>query len=69
MVRSDLPYFYLLYFQDLINYYKAKGAVKEHVASFYAMELMKILESIHECGIIHGDVKPDNLLLIGNNIR
>jgi checkpoint serine/threonine-protein kinase len=33
------------------------------VAVFYTIELLRMLEVLHEAGIIHGDFKPDNLLV------
>lgn len=38
----------------------------EKTALYYAIEMMKILECIHDCGIIHGDIKPDNFVLFEN---
>lgn len=35
----------------------------ELLVMFYTVELLKSLETIHAAGIIHGDIKPDNLFL------
>ena len=52
-----------LMFQELINLYKTKGEmVTEGLAAYYTCELLSILEAVHECGIIHGDIKPDNFM-------
>ncbi|GAQ79054.1 putative Protein kinase [Klebsormidium nitens] len=54
--------------QDLVNAYLAAGqkgmdSTTEAVAVFYTIELLRMLEVLHEAGIIHGDFKPDNLLI------
>ena len=52
----------------MVNYYKGNNArLTEPIAVYYAIELMEIIACIHEVGIIHGDIKPDNLVLIGGN--
>lgn len=30
---------------------------------YYIAELLRILEGLHKCSIIHGDIKPDNCLI------
>jgi checkpoint serine/threonine-protein kinase len=50
--------------QDVINAYLKKGKnMDEHVVAFYTIEMLRMLEHLHAVGIIHGDMKPDNLLL------
>ena len=50
--------------QDVINAYLKKGkSMDEHVVAFYTIEMLRMLEHLHGVGIIHGDMKPDNLLL------
>ena len=38
--------------------------ITEETSLFYGLEMLNILESIHDCGIIHGDIKPDNFVLL-----
>ncbi|GAQ84176.1 Protein kinase-like domain containing protein [Klebsormidium nitens] len=39
---------------------------EQAVAKFYKFELLRMLKVLLEAGIIHGDLKPDNLLLRKN---
>ncbi|CAM6101555.1 unnamed protein product [Calypogeia fissa] len=50
--------------QDVINAYLAMGQrMDETLCMFYTIEMLRILETLHAVGIIHGDFKPDNLLI------
>jgi checkpoint serine/threonine-protein kinase len=46
--------------QDVIN---VRGGVSELVAAFYAIELLRCIEWLHDLHVLHFDVKPDNVLL------
>jgi checkpoint serine/threonine-protein kinase len=35
----------------------------EVVAAYFVSELLRTLAALHSCGIVHGDVKPDNIVL------
>ncbi|SCU79220.1 LAFA_0B01574g1_1 [Lachancea sp. 'fantastica'] len=50
---------------DLINLEKERnsGPLDELLVMYFAVELIKILECIHDVGIIHGDLKPDNCMV------
>ncbi|CCD24528.1 protein kinase BUB1 NDAI_0D02140 [Naumovozyma dairenensis CBS 421] len=50
---------------DLINYQKEKfqNTVDESLCMFITIELIKVLEYVHEIGIIHGDLKPENCMI------
>lgn len=51
----------------LINLYKedigGKRTLDELICMFLTIELTKVIENIHEIGIIHGDLKPDNCMI------
>ncbi|KAL2937826.1 Mitotic checkpoint serine/threonine-protein kinase BUB1 [Bienertia sinuspersici] len=50
--------------QDAINSYVVVGQFMEEVSCiYYTIEMLHILETLHGAGIIHGDFKPDNLLI------
>eukprot|EP00026_Physarum_polycephalum_P000613 Phypoly_transcript_00614.p1 GENE.Phypoly_transcript_00614~~Phypoly_transcript_00614.p1 ORF type:complete len:1365 (+),score=324.67 Phypoly_transcript_00614:110-4204(+) len=55
--------------QDTINGYKIsnesidKRIMPECLVMYYTIEMLKIVEAMHESGFIHGDLKPDNFLL------
>ncbi|KAG0669902.1 hypothetical protein C6P45_003184 [Maudiozyma exigua] len=48
---------------DLINSQQNNGSLDELLCMFLTVELMKVIESIHDIGIIHGDLKPDNCMI------
>jgi len=48
---------------ELLTQLKTVGNFDEHVAAFYCGELFNSLKYLHGCGVIHRDVKPENLLL------
>ncbi|SCU85973.1 LADA_0D11254g1_1 [Lachancea dasiensis] len=50
---------------DLINLERERsgGTLDEILCMYFAVELMKVLECIHDVGIIHGDLKPDNCMI------
>ncbi|XP_045214958.2 mitotic checkpoint serine/threonine-protein kinase BUB1-like isoform X2 [Mercenaria mercenaria] len=56
---------------DLVNKCKKKNlqseAIIQHlepVMAFMTIELLHLIENIHKCHIIHGDIKPDNFLVL-----
>ncbi|XP_010272398.1 PREDICTED: mitotic checkpoint serine/threonine-protein kinase BUB1 [Nelumbo nucifera] len=50
--------------QDAINSYLVVGQNMEEVLCiYYTIEMLHMLETLHSVNIIHGDFKPDNLLM------
>lgn len=50
---------------DMVNKYKMeKKTMEEGVLFYYTIALLRIIETLHSCGIIHGDIKPDNFLVL-----
>ena len=37
--------------------------VPETILFYYGYEMLSALATLHQCGIIHADVKPDNFML------
>lgn len=52
---------------DLINKERNKSSTgqsfNELLVIFFSIELMKVIESLHQINIIHGDLKPDNCMI------
>ncbi|KAI4385030.1 hypothetical protein MLD38_003101 [Melastoma candidum] len=50
--------------QDAINVYVVTGKTMEEVLCiYYTVEMLRMLETLHSVGILHGDFKADNLLI------
>lgn len=50
--------------QDVVNSYLATGQrMDELLCMYYTVEMLRMLEVLHSAGLIHGDIKPDNLLI------
>jgi len=53
---------------DIVNIARADnaqagGVMDELLAMFFAIELMRTVEALHKAGILHGDLKADNILV------
>lgn len=50
---------------DLVNIARADaaGAMEETLAMFFAVELLRTVEALHKTGVVHGDLKGDNVLV------
>jgi hypothetical protein len=52
--------------QDVVNVFRTQGKkVDEPLVLYYAAELARVIAGLHAAGIVHGDIKPDNVLLRG----
>lgn len=52
-----------------INKMKQGQIMCQLIAMYFTVEILTILETLHSCKIIHGDIKPDNFLLMGDTKR
>ncbi|ANB13349.1 protein kinase BUB1 [Sugiyamaella lignohabitans] len=52
---------------DLVNLANSvsegNSGLEEVVAIFFTIELLRVIQSLHNVGIIHGDIKPDNIMI------
>ena len=39
-------------------------SIEESIAAFYAVELINMVCRLHQCHVIHGDIKPDNIMIM-----
>jgi checkpoint serine/threonine-protein kinase len=57
---------------DLVNICRAEGSnggvMDEQLVMFFTIELFRTVEALHAKGIIHGDIKADNVLVRLNNL-
>ncbi|XP_060526437.1 serine/threonine-protein kinase Warts isoform X2 [Cylas formicarius] len=62
---SDILYFVMDYIPggDLMSLLIKLGIFEESLARFYIAELTCAVESVHNMGFIHRDIKPDNILI------
>ncbi|XP_062619020.1 mitotic checkpoint serine/threonine-protein kinase BUB1-like [Saccostrea cucullata] len=50
---------------DVVNKFGETNKSQEFLTMYLTIELMHMVEQLHACRIIHGDLKPDNLLVKG----
>lgn len=49
----------------IVNHYRrAKKCFPKAMAAYFTLELLLIIKQVHMCQIIHGDMKPDNVLVL-----
>lgn len=68
-VYDDESYLVLEYIRkgtilDVVNLFKTSGRkMDESLVMFFTCELIRVITSLHEVGIMHGDLKADNCML------
>ena len=50
----------------LKEYIQKQGAITWNDALFFATQILKALQHAHDKGIVHGDIKPQNVILLSN---
>lgn len=60
---SFLSFFFLM--QNAINIYKKlpEKVMPQAFVIYFAVKILHMVEELHSCKIIHGDIKPDNFML------
>jgi checkpoint serine/threonine-protein kinase len=49
--------------EAITNTGNSDAGMDEALAMFFSVELFRTVEALHACGILHGDIKPDNCLV------
>ncbi|ETM49533.1 BUB protein kinase [Phytophthora nicotianae] len=53
---------------DVLNCYKQWGTTfPEVLAVYYGIKMLRCIELLHSANVLHGDIKPDNWLMIPGN--
>lgn len=69
LVSDYMPYGSLL---DIANLFKQKAGrtMRESLCIYFCIEMLKVVQAMHQVKIIHADIKPDNFLayLLPNNM-
>lgn len=64
MLMSLMGYGTLLDVSNVVHHGRfANDRAHEQLTMFYMVELLRTIENLHNVGIIHGDVKPENIMI------
>jgi serine/threonine-protein kinase len=59
----------LLRGRSLANVLAAEGALPEERVLYIAQQVLGVLDVVHQRGIVHRDIKPDNIFLVDDGVR
>ena len=48
----------------MIKTSRRQYSIGESIAGFYAVELINMVYWLHQCHVIHADIKPDNIMIM-----
>lgn len=49
--------------KDLFDYITEKGPLTETVARDFFLQIVKTIQEVHKCGVVHRDIKDENILV------
>ncbi len=69
-VHSDAKYIVMEYIEGITlkNYMTKKGKLEFREIIMYTEQVLRALEHAHQKGIVHRDIKPQNIMLLKNGI-
>lgn len=69
-VHSDAKYIVMEYIEGITlkNYMTKKGKLEIREIIMYTEQVLRALEHAHQKGIVHRDIKPQNIMLLKNGI-
>lgn len=68
--RGDMEYIVMeLAEMDMLELVNALGSIEEDVARHFFRHLVHGVDACHQAGVVHLDIKPDNLIIVDDETR
>jgi len=68
--RGDMEYIVMeLAEMDMLELVNALGSIEEDVARHFFRHLVNGVDACHRAGVVHLDIKPDNLIIVDDGTR